>query len=267
MNKYRRILASIILVMSGIAFTSSVQGESDDRIMHVLYVTGGGWHDYDAQAPIVVQIIREALAEVGLNKVNITTSNVGHPRQDSRFERHPVFEREDWAEGFDLVVYNKCNAPRFSDDAWVERIVTPHREGLPAVLIHGTLHNFWPDEERTGLWNAFCGITSRNHERPGQKVTTHVRMPDHPIMNGLPEQWSHGKGELYRVHGMQEGVQVLAVGVSGEGVEHPILWTHQFGKGRVFGNSLGHATETFEGTEFQKVMRQGIQWAIGKLAE
>ncbi len=254
------------MATAGIAFISPIHAESDDRLVHVLYVTGGGWHDYDGQAPIVVKIIREALAEVGIKKVNITTSIVGHPQQSPDFQRHPAFAREDWAEGFDLVVYNKCNAPRYHNDDWVKRIVAPHREGLPAVLIHGTLHNFWPDENRTGLWNAFCGVTSRNHEAH-HPVTTQVRRPDHPIMAGLPEQWSHEQGELYRIHGMQDGVEVLAVGTSGEGVEHPTIWTHRFGEGRVFGISLGHATETFHGEEFQRVTRQGIQWAIGKRDE
>ncbi len=246
----------------GIALSSTqaehAKAEGGHEPRQVLYVTGGGWHDYEGQIPVVKEIIQAALGEV-----EITVSLVdGHGGQDEAFNLHPAFEDENWAEGYDLVVYNKCNAPRFADDDWIRRIVEPHRAGVPAVLIHGTLHNFWPDEERTGLWNEFCGITSRNHERHAP-VTTTVQMPEHPIMASLPAQWSHENGELYRVHGTQDGVQSLATGISGDGVEHTTVWTHQFGEGRVFGTSIGHVTETFHGEEFQRLLRQGIQWAVG----
>ncbi len=259
-RKIYRFLLSFVLAPICL-FAQPEKGEAGQSApLRVLYVTGGGWHDYEGQTPIVKAIIKDALGEV-----DITVSVVGgFGRQNPDFNFHPAFKEEDWAEGFDLVVYNKCNSPGFSDDEWVERIVTPHREGLPAVLIHGTLHNFWPDEERTGLWNQFCGITSRNHE-PRAPVTTTVEMPDHPIMAGLPEQWSHEPGELYRAHGMQEGVKSLATGISGEGEEHTTVWAHQFGQGRVFGTTIGHATEIFEGEEFQRLLKQGIQWAVGRL--
>ena len=250
-NKLTYTLTAALLA---IPLTYSTQAEEDS--VRALYVTGGGWHDYEGQVSIVTKAMEEAVPNI-----DITVSKVeGHGGEHNR---HPAFKDENWADGYDVVVYNKCNAPHFSDDEWIERIVQPHRDGLPAVLIHGAVHNFWPDEERTGQWGEFCGIISRNHER-GAPVTVTFTERDHPILAGLPEEWSYEHGELYRIHGMADGVQSLATGVSSDGEEHMIVWTHEFGQGRVFGTTIGHANETMKTDEFQTLLGQGLQWVLGR---
>jgi type 1 glutamine amidotransferase len=219
----------------------------------VLYITGGGWHDYAGQVPVITNIIGQALAGAV-----ITVSMVERVQ-----DRHPAFDAENWSEGYDLVVYNKCNAPKFSDPELIERIVRPHREGLPAVLIHGTLHNYWPDAQQTGQWVAFCGAHSPSHERHAP-VTVTVVDKEHPIMLGVPELWTYPRGELYRINKMSETATCLAKGVSGDKREHCIIWTNQFGEGRVFATTIGHATETMKTEEFSRLLTQGIRWAIGK---
>lgn len=228
--------------------------QADEEPVRALFVTGGGWHDYAGQVPIIKKAMQEAVPHIEITVAKVEGAGGDH-------NRHPVFKDENWSDGYDVVVYNKCNAPRYADDDWIEGIVRPHREGLPAVLIHGTLHNFWPDEERTGQWVAFCGITSRNHERHAP-VTVTLTEQDHPILEGLPESWTYEPGELYRVHGMEDGVESLATGVSSDGEEHTIIWTHKFGEGRVFGTTIGHANVTMESDEFQTLLRQGLQWAL-----
>ena len=243
-------VAVVAALLLGVMGQPAAAGEPPVK---VLYVTGGGWHDYKGQVPVV----RKAI-EAALPGVEVTVAMVERVQ-----DRHPVFEDDRWCEGYDLVVYNKCNAPQYSDPEWIERIVRPHREGVPAVIIHGTLHNYWPDEKVSGAWVAFTGITSRNHER-GAPVTVTFTARDHPILDGLPETWSYKAGELYRVHGMSDDAACLATGVSGDGVEHCVVWTHRYGKGRVFGTSIGHATETMRSDEFQRLLRQGIRWALGR---
>lgn len=230
--------------------------EKSDKAIKALYVTGGGWHDYEGQIPLITKAMEEAVPGI-----EITVSMVkGH---GGKFNKHPAFKEEDWSKGYDVVVYNMCNAPKFSDDEWIERIVKPHREGLPAVLIHGAMHNFWPDEKRTGQWNALCGVISRNHE-PHAPVVVTVVEPDHETMKGLPKTWTNPQGELYRIAEMGEQSLPLAVGVSGEKKEHCVAWTSQIGKGRVFGTTLGHHNETIETPEFQRMIRQGLQWALAR---
>ncbi len=229
---------------------------NEGKPIRALYVTGGGWHDYDGQIPLITKAMKEAVPGI-----EITVSKVeGH---GGDFNKHPAFKEENWSEGYDVVVYNMCNAPQFSDDAWIERIVKPHREGLPAVLIHGTMHNFWPDEKRTGQWNALCGVVTRDHEAHAPVVVTVVE-PDHETMKGLPKTWTNPQGELYRIAQMGKESTPLAVGVSGEKKEHCVAWTSKIGKGRVFGTTLGHHNETIQTPEFQRMIRQGLKWSLAR---
>lgn len=246
-----------MLILGLVLGTSmAVSVSADEPPVKALYVTGGGWHDYEGQVAIITNAMREAIPGI-----EITVAMVeGHGGEHAR---HPVFQVENWAEGYDVVVYNKCNAPRFSDPEWIKRIVAPHKEGLPAVLIHGTMHNFWPDENESGQWIAFCGVTSRNHERHAP-VTVTVVEPDHVTMRGLPRTWTNPEGELYRIADMDEAATPLAVGVSSEEMEHCVVWTHQFGKARIFGTTLGHHNSTMKSEEFQTFFKQGLQWALGR---
>lgn len=217
-----------------------------------LLVTGGGFHDYVGQTEIIL-----AALKVKLPGLEVDVSEVESSRDAP--EVHPAFDGEDWAEGYDLIIYNKCNSGRFTDPDLVERIVAPHRAGLPAVVIHCTMHCFRPDE--TGKWNAFLGIDSTNHER-GAPVEVRFTQPEHPILAGLPETWSYEKGELYRVLSEGDEVDSLAVGVSGEGVEHTVVWTNRYGEGHIFGTTIGHANETMAEENFQVLLSNGIAWAL-----
>ena len=59
--------------------------------------------------------------------------------------------------------------------------------------------------------------------------------------------------------------EVLATSISEKtGDLHPVIWTHQYGKARVFGTTFGHANETFEDKVFLDVVINGVKWAAGK---
>lgn len=72
------------------------------------------------------------------------------------------------------------------------------------------------------------------------------RRPAHPIMNGLPTEWLHGKDELYHaMRGPAQNITVLAsafsdLGTGGTGVHEPMVWTEPFGAGRVVTTAMGH---------------------------
>ncbi len=45
--------------------------------------------------------------------------------------------------------------------------------------------------------------------------------------------------------------------------DYPMVWAHQYGKGRVFSFGDGHFPSTWANPEFQKMVLGGIQWALG----
>ena len=102
-----------------------------------------------------------------------------------------------------------------------------------------------------------------------------VRQPDHPIMKGLPEFWLQGNDEVYsNLRGPAKNMTVLATGLAdprlkGASPHHePMLFTVQYGEGRVFQSTLGHVgareNETalaVNNVGFIVTLQRGVQWA------
>jgi uncharacterized protein len=45
--------------------------------------------------------------------------------------------------------------------------------------------------------------------------------------------------------------------------DFPVVWANQYGKGRVFNVGWGHLDATWDDPRFQKMMLEGIKWAMG----
>ncbi len=103
--------------------------------------------------------------------------------------------------------------------------------------------------------------------------TITTRSPEHPIMEGLPTVWEHFKDEIYaRLRGPGRNMEILATTYEdaggGRGGRHePMLWTVNYGKGKVFVTLLGHAGNdpelryAMECTGFQVTLLRGAEWA------
>jgi type 1 glutamine amidotransferase len=99
------------------------------------------------------------------------------------------------------------------------------------------------------------------------------RLPEHPILKGLPIRWKHASDELYaKLRGPAKNMQVLATAFShpdtrGTGEHEPMLLVTQFGKGRVFHTTLGHSATAMSGLGFQITLARGAEWvATGEVS-
>ncbi|MEN6493155.1 MAG: ThuA domain-containing protein [Thermoguttaceae bacterium] len=102
---------------------------------------------------------------------------------------------------------------------------------------------------------------------PMQPFQLVIREPNHPITQGLPEKFMHCNDELYGwLRGPAKNLTVLATAFApkekgGAGEHEPLLFTVQYGKGRVFQNALGHTAKELKSVAFIATYQRGADWA------
>ena len=113
------------------------------------------------------------------------------------------------------------------------------------------------------------GSHGRQHE-----FLVEIRKKDHPITAGLPERWMHATDELYdRLRGPARNLTVLATAyadrkTNGSGEHEPMLMVIEYGKGRVFHTTLGHAEPAMKCVGFRTTLARGAEWAAtGKVTQ
>lgn len=113
-----------------------------------------------------------------------------------------------------------------------------------------------------GQWVAHPG-------NDGVKYTVEIKEKAHPVTEGIKD--FPVASEQYYMH-VDPGVKVLATtkfptpGADGPHVPNgafdmPVVWTKQYGKGRVFYNSLGHQASVLADEPCLTIMRRGFKWA------
>ena len=95
------------------------------------------------------------------------------------------------------------------------------------------------------------------------KFSVTIRNANHPITKGMPLEWLHNNDELYdNMRGPIENIDLLATSYSkGTKVHEPMIWTVQYGKGRVFHTPMGHAVDAMVCVGFQTTLQRGVEWA------
>lgn len=223
------------------------------RPLRGLLITGGCCHDYPGQATILTE---------GLSKrANIGWDIVMDPGQTGTRHKISIYKTEDWARKYDVVVHNECFADEKELD-WLERIVQPHRDGVPAVVIHCSMHCY---RAPTNEWFKFVGVTSHRHGSHFDYAMTNVA-PAHPVMIGFPATWRTPKEELYNIEKVEPTATPLATGWSHETKKAEVnVWVNQYGKARVFGTTIGHYNHTLQDPVCLDLLARGLLWSTGKL--
>ena len=245
---------SLVLFLLAACLPAMLSAAEPPTPLKVLLITGGCCHDYTAQKRIVADGLEQRAY------LAVTVVQQGGSATDSKIE---LYQNPDWAAGYDVVIHDECFAA-VDDQAWVDRILAPHRAGTPAVVLHCAMHCY-----RTGAddWFAFCGVTSRRH---GGKYPFTVVNGDakHPVMQGFGNDWKTPAGELYWIERVWETTHPLASAANKEtGKDDVCVWVNEYGpeKTRVFGTTIGHHNETVGSPEYLDLLTRGTLWAAGKL--
>lgn len=233
---------------------SRAQEEKPGRPIRALLVTGGCCHDYERQKQIITR------GTSARTPIIWTVAHQGGTTTDTKI---PLYENPDWADGFDIVVHNECFAG-VTDREFVDGILRPHREGLPAILIHCGMHSYRTGDDR---WFEFCGVQSPGHG-PHYSYEINSVQPEHPVMAGFGERFVVPKGELYHSVRIFDSATPLAVAKRRDNNEPQVcIWTNDYHGTRVFGTTVGHYNETMVETTWLDMLTRGILWATDRDAE
>ena len=223
--------------------------------IRALVITGGCCHDYAGEAKILMDTMATE-APVDWTVVLETEGRATWTRTKLRLYNQP-----DWAEGYDIVVHNECFA-NVDDADFVRKIVAGHENGLPAVVIHCSMHSY--RALASDEWREFLGVTSRRHT-PQHRVAVRVQDANHPAMKAFPLDWVTPMDELYVIEKLWPDAESLASAIDPEtGKEHPLVWTNDYRGARVFGTTLGHGAVTWDDPTFRDLLVRGFKWAVDR---
>ena len=247
------ITLGLLVLVGGVGSAEKDEVPVKSKAVRALLVTGGGYHDYKTQKKILTE---------GISKRSNVEWDVfmGDAKQTKE-----KLGQEGWAKDYDVVVYNLCHAHE-TDGAFVEGLGKVHHEGKAAVVIHCAMHSYhWKIPGETKHWPAMLGVTSPRHGRHAPIEVTNL-VEDHPVMKGFPAKWKTPKGELYHIKKVWPTATVLAKGsIDGGKNFHDCVWLNEYGKGKVFGTTLGHHNETMQEEVYLDLVSRGLLWAVGQL--
>jgi uncharacterized protein len=245
------VAVAFALIVVPVAHTGEAQAV---KPLRGLLVTGGGYHDYKSQENILTEGVSAR------TKIEWTIVRETSTRDNTRI---PLYENPNWADGYDIVVHNECYS-QITDPAYIGRVLAAHKNGTPAIVVHCAMHTY--RDLKTDEYREFLGVRTVRHGRQHPLEVKNLQS-DNPIMKGFPSTWTTGNEELYWIEKVWPDVTVLAEAkaIDNNNKDNAVIWTHTYGKGRVFGTTIAHNNKTMSDTVYLDMFTRGLLWACDKL--
>ncbi len=189
-------------------------------------------------------------------------------------ENGAVFNREDLSR-FDALVFNNVSGDVFTAEqrAAFEQFLN---DGGGFVGIHGS------GGDMTYNWRWYVedviGAQFKGHPMLPQFQQATIRIEDrsHMATREMPAEWVRtDEWYSFEKSPRREGYNILATldeksyepkGMFGKdlsmGEDHPIMWWHCVGRGRVFYSALGHQPEAYAEPKYAAVLLGAVKWAL-----
>ena len=251
------VCAALGAALAFVSSTATVRADDDAKPIRALLICGGCCHDYAKQKDIITQGISQ--------RTNVDWTIAYDPSTTTK-HLNPIYKNPDWSKGYDVVVHDECTSD-MKDLKMIDRILKPHREGLPAVVLHCGMHCY-RSKGFPGVtpWFEFTGMQSTGHGKQ-LPIEIHFLEPKGEITRPLTD-WTTIHEELYNNsagHPLKTA-HPLATGAQGSD-KTIVVWTNRYGKNRtkVFCTTLGHNDETTADPRYLDLVTRGLLWSVGKL--
>ena len=256
--------------------------------VHGIIITGQNNHNW----PVSHQAIKMTLENSGLFSLDVAVS----PKHGEDMSKFFVDFKK-----YKLVVldYNGDNWSAAMNASFINYVL-----GGGGVVVYHAADNAFTDWQAYNEMIALGGWGGRNQasgpyfywkdgtlqsdDSPGiggshgfrHEFVLNCRSISHPITDGLPNRWKHASDELYdRMRGPGGIKDVLYTAYSspeqkGSGREEPLIFTVEYGNGKVFHIMLGHCGESLDDNPamqcagFQTLLLRGSEWcATGNVTQ
>jgi len=230
--------ALICLLSSSLYSQSSMEGKN-------VLIVYGGWKGH--QPEVFAKKIASWLEK---QKANVTLS-----------ESTTSYLEKELMQSLDLVIQHITMSKMSNRESKGLRDAIARGVGLAGC--HGGLgDSFRNDTEYQYM------VGGQFVKHPGGQIDYKVTISDtsDPVTAGIND--FNLKTEQYYMH-YDPNIEILATtSFSGDhdawinGVEMPVVWKKNYGKGRVFYSALGHSEDIFDVPEVWNIMTRGIEWAV-----
>jgi len=260
--KISQILIAITLALIAALSSAQPYPAADPDKIQVLIITGRHVHFWPDTTPV----LRKVLEDTGKFEVRVTEEFRGATQRT--------------IDEYDLLVVNYYDRGSRENLRWGEETEQAFEDfvknGKGVVMYHLALGAFyhWEEYEKMsgGNWRDGRGHHSAQHDFDVDIIDT-----EHPITQGLTSPMRMADDELYAnlVFQPEGSYQVLATAyddhslygervrqpIPGPGITQPILWTVDYGEGRVFVTTLGHDEVDVAHPTFITTFTRGAEWA------
>jgi type 1 glutamine amidotransferase len=145
-----------------------------------------------------------------------------------------------------------------------------HDDGKGLFSLHGfcCAEQHWQPEMREMLGGVLSHVGTPDTKVKFGKYPLKISDPSHPITQGAKD-FEHEDELYYMLQTQGEPIKPLVVAVY-EGKEWPVLWTREYGKGKVGVSIFGHcgvqakSKDPLEHEPFQKLIVKSILWTAGR---
>lgn len=278
----KRIILLILLLIVGF-FAISV-ARNWDTIQRVFL---GGLKVYETEAPAVPTDIKRPAILV-FSKTNGFRHEEAIPAANTLFaemareqgwghyqtENGATFNAETLSR-FDAVIFNNVSGDVFTPQ---------QRQAFKKFIEQGGgfvgIHGAGGDMSYDWRWyvDHLIGAQFIGHpmDPQFQKATVKIEVKTHPATRDLPDSWTRtDEWYSFEKSARKPGVNILATldestyspkGMFGQklamGKDHPIVWSHCSGKGRVLYSAMGHTASSYSEPEYRKLLGGATRWAL-----